>query len=518
MAEKSENKKYMQAIELAEAGEYAGAMEIMDTYIAENQADAEAWNDAGTILFCRGETDKSISYFKKSIALDKDNAQAIWNLAESNLAAGNLNEVVSLFDSLNRCNIFCVDLVNRVANQYLNQNQIGNAIDMLYFSLQVQPEQTVLLNMIEVIKLSRPKIAIAGDINKTVAEYIANHFTVNWIKNHDQDKLSDAVKASDAVVIPQDDFSLRAIISDIDNGCKIVEISNNTTKYDLESLDCKNKGRGKNIVSLGPVTKDRNPMYLLQCIQKLHYLDRDFKLYFAGECKDTELMNYLENMIAEMDLEGVVYFDRYPQDIRAYLGDKHYIAYSAIDGSGIADVFMAMASGLRPIVHTFPGSRDYLPSGMLFRIAEEFCSQATDQNYNPSDYRYLALNSDFAKSNLRYIAKELDTIPKRHNPVHSEISENLTEVSESILYEDSASQVQKITKVVSPEFESSDMHQLREAVSDKKSRDVVKHFVWNDTDFDSSRDGQNEDNVTQSTQDASSDDIANNDTLKLQSE
>jgi hypothetical protein len=46
-----------------------------------------------------------------------------------------------------------------------------------------------------------------------------------------------------------------------------------------------------------------------------------------------------------------------------------------------------MASGLKPIVHNFPGAEQIFPADYLFNIAEEFCAHVQGHGYEPVAYR-----------------------------------------------------------------------------------------------------------------------------------
>jgi hypothetical protein len=47
----------------------------------------------------------------------------------------------------------------------------------------------------------------------------------------------------------------------------------------------------------------------------------------------------------------------------------------------------AMACGLKPVIHNFPGAEEIFPSEFLFNISEEFCEQILSDTYEPKGYR-----------------------------------------------------------------------------------------------------------------------------------
>ena len=132
-------------------------------------------------------------------------------------------------------------------------------------------------------------------------------------------------------------------------------------------------------------------MFLLQCMQKLHYLDPDVRLYLAGEFEDESIRSYTEHMIETMELENMVFLDGIPKNWNRWLKDKQYIVSTAVDDRGLAGVFTGMAAGLRPVVHQFPNASDFIDSEYLFTLAEDFCSQILEGEYHPDRYRETAV-------------------------------------------------------------------------------------------------------------------------------
>jgi hypothetical protein len=82
-----------------------------------------------------------------------------------------------------------------------------------------------------------------------------------------------------------------------------------------------------------------------------------------------------------------VSFEPYPQDLNAWLADKHFMVSSGIGEGQVESLVAGMACGLKPIVHNFPGAETLFSSACLFNIAEEFCEQVVSQGYDPTAYR-----------------------------------------------------------------------------------------------------------------------------------
>jgi len=143
---------YQKALELAEAGRHEEALKDIQEYLNLSPNDAEALNDIGAILHCLDRSDEAVEYLVKARNLQPDSAEIIWNLSETYLAIGKATETMKLFDDMERMGILNADVLNRTADVLLNENNLVGALNMLYRSLELSPDQEILQPMIEVIR------------------------------------------------------------------------------------------------------------------------------------------------------------------------------------------------------------------------------------------------------------------------------------------------------------------------------------------------------------------------------
>jgi len=73
----------------------------------------------------------------------------------------------------------------------------------------------------------------------------------------------------------------------------------------------------------------------------------------------------------------------------------------------------AMACGLKPVVHNFPGADQIFPSEFSYNIAEEFCEHILSEQYEPQKYRrlveeYYAMQNQLPKINNIFTKLEAD--------------------------------------------------------------------------------------------------------------
>ena len=175
-------------------------------------------------------------------------------------------------------------------------------------------------------------------------------------------------------------------LPDIDSMTRIVSVPNGV---DMEKIRFVDRKQGKNLAFVGTMRMVKNPMFALQCMRRLHEIDKDFKLFFAGSfpVEDAFVEQYLKHMVDTLGLEEVVFFDGWQKDIDSWFADKHYIISTSVIESQGMGILEGMASGLKPVVHNFPGADQIFTPEYLFSTAEDFCRHITSTEYDPREYR-----------------------------------------------------------------------------------------------------------------------------------
>jgi pentatricopeptide repeat protein len=438
MALKKNSNHHQKGLELAEAGKYQEALAYIQEHLCTVPDDAQALNDAGTILYCLGRPDEAIDHFVKARSLQNDSADILRNLAEAYLCVGRIKEAVQLFDDMERMGILKAEVLNRTANAFLAQDNKAGAIENLQHSLEISPEQKILQPMIEVIRSKMPKVAFfcgsegMRSLNEVVG-FIKQRFEVRLIEDQTEEELAEVMKWSDICWFEQC-ANLAVTASMLPKLCEniirldhydaykqwpqqvnwanidvLVTVGNNTVRdtldqkvpglesqtsivtvpngVNLEKFAFSNRQRGKNIAFLANLRLLKNPAFVLQCMQKLHYIDPEYRLFFGGEFADAALEHYLKHMVDALDLRDVVFFDGGAEDVSCWLEDKHYIVSTSIIESRSMGLLEGMACGLKPVIHNFPGASQTFPPQFLFNISEEFCEQIVSDEYEPQRYR-----------------------------------------------------------------------------------------------------------------------------------
>ncbi len=213
-------------------------------------------------------------------------------------------------------------------------------------------------------------------------------------------------------------------VPDVENRTQLVTVPNgiNFDKFKFidkgfpsrDGLQNGTRRPGKNIACVGYLNMRKNPMLLLQCMQKLHYIDPEYKLFFAGTFQDAMLEQYIRHIVNALELTDAVFFDSWQADINSWLQDKDYIVSASIGESQGMGLLEGMACGLKAVIHNFPGASQIFPSEFLFNISEEFCEQILSNTYEPQRYRRFveenySLKKQLLKINEIFVQLEAET-------------------------------------------------------------------------------------------------------------
>ncbi|MBN2133950.1 MAG: tetratricopeptide repeat protein [Sedimentisphaerales bacterium] len=463
---------YARGLQLAEAGKHQEGLNCIQEHLRIAPQDAEALNDAGAILHCLGRTDDAIAYLTEARHLQGSSGEILWNLAEAYMAGGRAAEAAELFDEMERMRILNVDLLNRAATLLLDQDQKGPAIEVLLRSYRLWPEQEVLRPILEVVRSKRLRVSFfRGGVGEDgaladICEFVQQRFPTtfydgrrpdgisalmeqcdiawfdgggrmlvdasqqggpgriiaslrrsdvreNWARDVRWENVSILVQIGSSAV----EEALLQEVPDLRNRTRLAVIPN---AVNLDRYALRRRERGKHLACMGRLTLESNPALLLQCMQKLHYIDTAYKLFFSGSFESPMLEQYVRHMVETLGLSGVVIFEPYPSDLDGWLSDKHYVVAGGIGESQVEGLLTGMACGLKPVIHNFPGAEKLFPGRYLFNIAEQFCEQVLGGDYDPDAYRrfieeHFALAGQLRKVNgiLTQLESEIELPPRR---------------------------------------------------------------------------------------------------------
>jgi Flp pilus assembly protein TadD len=430
---------YHRGLELAEAGQYQEGLSCIREHLRAAPHDAQALNDAGAILHCLGRTEDAIGCLDKARTLLAGSGEIVWNLMEAYLASGRATEAAALLDDMERLDIISIDVLNRTATMLLDQGRKGQAIEVLLRSHRLWPEQEVLGPILDVIRARRPRVAFccngtgADGAPADICAFVQQRFPTEFYQGRGSEGMADLMQRSDIVWMDGGGdlavqasrlggparvvISLRradvcdrwardvqwenvAILAEIGSSAveemllqQVPDLRNRTrlvvvpNGVDLDRYVLRRRERGKNLVGVGCLTMEANPAFLLQCLQKLHYLDLGYRLFFSGTFESPALEQYVRHMVGVLGLTEAVLFEPCPGDWNAWLSDKHFVVAGGLGEGQVEALLAGMACGLKPVIHNFPGADRLFPRACLFNIAEQFCEQVRTGGYEPESYR-----------------------------------------------------------------------------------------------------------------------------------
>ncbi len=459
MAGDARSQVHEMGLRLAEEGRYAEGLAQIREHLRLFPKDVGALNDAGVILYCMGDNEGAINCLEKAKAhcSESEATEINWNLCEAYLGAGFPGLAMKLFDEMERQEILNPDLLNRGANAFLGQEMYGHAIELLVRSLEMMPSQEILEPMIEVIRSHRATVGVfarertaeterlfdyvdrrftaalhtgasRGEIRSLAGQYDIVIFDGCWdavidasysggsgryvLRLSDEDVYGDAaggisLGGIDTLVVSHNPAVRERLCErygDVERQVKVVAAGSGV---DARRYSYSERARGKRIACLDDLTLRNNPMMLLQCMQKLHYIDADYRLYFAGGFEDGATEDYLRHITAEMGLSDVVLFEGGVRNEASWLRDKHFVVTASVTASGLGGVLKGMSCGLKPVVHNFAGARGMFEGEFLFNIAEDFCGQVLSERYEPGRYRRMVETRYSTRAQLQAIGDVL---------------------------------------------------------------------------------------------------------------
>ncbi|MBN1505479.1 MAG: hypothetical protein JW955_01465 [Sedimentisphaerales bacterium] len=438
MATQTDSSCYRRGLQLAEAGKYEEGLHWIREHLRAEPQDAQALNDAGAILHCLGRTDEAIACLSRARELNSHSNEIVWNLAETYLGGARASEAAALFDDMEKLGILNVDVLNRTAAMLLDQGKKGQAVEVLLRSGRLWPGQVVLKPILEVIRSKRPKVAfvrcgggddgaladVCGFVQQrfdtrfhmggpeTIADLMCwgdicwldgggemiveasrrihrQKMVVSLRRCDVQDRWARYVQWENVDVLVQIGSSAveEALLSQVPDLRSRTRLEVLPNGVNLSRYLFRRRTRGKSLACVGCLTMEANPAFLLQCMQKLHYLDPQYHMYFSGAFESPSLEQYVRYMVQALDLSGAVFFEPHPGEMNAWLSDKHFIVAGGIGEHQVEALLIGMACGLKPVIHNFPGADRLFPARCLFSISEQFCEQVLSHEYEPESYR-----------------------------------------------------------------------------------------------------------------------------------
>lgn len=138
----------------------------------------------------------------------------------------------------------------------------------------------------------------------------------------------------------------------------------------------KNPARTGRVAFVGALRHTKNLPLVLQCFAKAAERDATLTLHLAGqyeggELEQTELAVYLHHLVRQLGLAERVVFHGQVADIPAFLEDKDALISCSMRESFGYNIAEAMARGVAPVIHHFPGAAALFPRERIFHTVDE---------------------------------------------------------------------------------------------------------------------------------------------------
>lgn len=210
------------------------------------------------------------------------------------------------------------------------------------------------------------------------------------------------------VVAPHVTEILKLRISDLEQLTEVFVLPNciDFDRFDIPAGKIKT---GK-IAFVGSLRHTKNLPLVLQCFASVHQADPARTLHIAGEREGgelevMELALYMDHIIHSMGLADAVTLHGHVEDIPTWLQDKDSLISASIRESFGYNIGEAMACGVRPAIHNFPGAGTIFPPELIFDTVDECRNILLADGLPPESLRQYAANRWPLKLQLAKLAE-----------------------------------------------------------------------------------------------------------------
>lgn len=121
-------------------------------------------------------------------------------------------------------------------------------------------------------------------------------------------------------------------------------------------------------------------------LQILNALPDDYELHIAGDIQDAAVAEYLNHLANAMQRKLYVYGQVPANKLDAWWDMMDYCLSTSVSEGNPNNVIEAMAKGIKPIVHRWPGSEDQF-EGHIFSSVAEAVQLIQGSDYDSAAYR-----------------------------------------------------------------------------------------------------------------------------------
>jgi len=127
-------------------------------------------------------------------------------------------------------------------------------------------------------------------------------------------------------------------------------------------------------------------------------------LHLAGDTQHFDVINYLDNLAIQLNRKIYIYGQIKESNLDLWLEDKNYILSTSMREGCPNNVIEAMAKGIKPVVHNWPGAKEQFGECVFNTIDEAVAMISSDSPYN-SDQYLKCVNDKFSEDNFNKLAE-----------------------------------------------------------------------------------------------------------------
>lgn len=150
----------------------------------------------------------------------------------------------------------------------------------------------------------------------------------------------------------------------------------------LAKFPKQNHKRGKKIGFVADLSFKKGIQLLAQILMKL---PKDYELYILGDTPELRLSWYFDHILKNTKIK--CYIDEKTDNVAGFLEKVDYIiSTSPVEGNP-NNIIEAMACGVKPIIHNWPGAEDQFPEQLIFNTVDRAVELIAEDKYESDKYR-----------------------------------------------------------------------------------------------------------------------------------
>lgn len=138
-------------------------------------------------------------------------------------------------------------------------------------------------------------------------------------------------------------------------------------------------------------------------LQILGMLPDDYELHIAGGIQDACTAEYLNHVAKTMRRRLYLYDHIDAGHLSLWWEQMQYCLSTSISEGNPNNVIEAMAKGIKPVIHNWPGAEDQFPEHLLFSTAAQAAAQIMSPEYDSGQYLDI-VKEKFSLANYERVA------------------------------------------------------------------------------------------------------------------